>query len=223
MMYPPCSPWVGWYGPWAPPPMHFHPRWLGPAEGFGHGGYYVGDDCYGYVSHQQDNWTSSEENWMVQNSKPDGLISMKTAAAPSCQLEREALKDGSSTDQPGRSQGKTGPGSKSLANAKAKSDAGKASEEVAAEQNRVPEGRVETRIEAGTSSQQLPNQTVQFPKLDHLLSPASGQEKASRTITPGMTPTPCWYPLDLTHSQRRRIQQMRAQKMSTLMTSDRLS
>jgi hypothetical protein len=29
MMYAPCPPWVGWYGPWAPPLMHFHlVRWL---------------------------------------------------------------------------------------------------------------------------------------------------------------------------------------------------
>jgi hypothetical protein len=27
MMFPPCSPWVGWYSPWVPPPMHFHPGW----------------------------------------------------------------------------------------------------------------------------------------------------------------------------------------------------
>jgi hypothetical protein len=26
------------------PPMQFHLRWLGLAEGFGHEGYYVGDD-----------------------------------------------------------------------------------------------------------------------------------------------------------------------------------
>jgi hypothetical protein len=54
MMYPPRPPWAGWYGPWAPPPMHFDPGWSGPIDGFGHGGYYVGDDHYGYVSHQQD-------------------------------------------------------------------------------------------------------------------------------------------------------------------------
>jgi hypothetical protein len=37
MMYPPCHPWVGWYGPWASPPMHFHPGWSVPTEGFGYG------------------------------------------------------------------------------------------------------------------------------------------------------------------------------------------
>jgi hypothetical protein len=53
MMYLPC-PRAGWYRPWAPPPMHFHPGWSGSAEEFGHGGYYIGDSCYGHVSHQQD-------------------------------------------------------------------------------------------------------------------------------------------------------------------------
>jgi hypothetical protein len=38
MICPPCTPLVGWYGPWTPPPLHFHrmartywgfwPRWL---------------------------------------------------------------------------------------------------------------------------------------------------------------------------------------------------
>jgi hypothetical protein len=54
MMYPPCPPWAGWYGPWTLSPMHFHPGWSGPAEDFGHGGYYTGDDCYGSVDHQHD-------------------------------------------------------------------------------------------------------------------------------------------------------------------------
>jgi hypothetical protein len=42
------------YGSWAPPPMYFHPGWSGHAEGFGHGGYYIGDEHYGSVGHQQD-------------------------------------------------------------------------------------------------------------------------------------------------------------------------
>jgi hypothetical protein len=32
--------------------MHFHPGWSGPAEDFGHGGYYTGDDRYENVGHQ---------------------------------------------------------------------------------------------------------------------------------------------------------------------------
>jgi hypothetical protein len=66
-------------------------------------------------------------------------------------------------------------------------------EEVTAEQNKVPRAKIETRIEAGTSSWQPQNWTVRFPKLIAL--------------------APRWYPPGLTHSQRRRIQQMRAQKL----------
>jgi hypothetical protein len=54
MMYPPCPPWARWYEPWAPPLMHFHLGWSGPAEGFGHGGYYAGDGRYRSVGRQQD-------------------------------------------------------------------------------------------------------------------------------------------------------------------------
>jgi hypothetical protein len=52
MIFPPCPPWAGWYGPWVPPLMHFNLGWLGPAQGFGHGGYYVGEGCYRHISHQ---------------------------------------------------------------------------------------------------------------------------------------------------------------------------
>jgi hypothetical protein len=62
IMYPPCPPWVGWYRPWALPPMHFHPGWLGPSEGFGHGGYYAGDGHYGSISHQQSRRNLRQEN-----------------------------------------------------------------------------------------------------------------------------------------------------------------
>jgi hypothetical protein len=51
MIYPPCPPWTGWYGPWAPLSMHFHLGWSGSAKGFGHGGYYAADGRYEYVGH----------------------------------------------------------------------------------------------------------------------------------------------------------------------------
>jgi hypothetical protein len=82
MMYPPCPPWAGWYGQWAPPPVPFHPRWSGHAEGFGYGGSYVGDGCYGYVGHQQDTGAIGHENWTVQNAKPDHPVSQGAATAP---------------------------------------------------------------------------------------------------------------------------------------------
>jgi hypothetical protein len=53
---------VGWYGPWTLSPMHFHPRWLGPAEGFDHGGYYIGDVRYGSVDHQKGRKALRQEN-----------------------------------------------------------------------------------------------------------------------------------------------------------------
>jgi hypothetical protein len=62
MMYLPYPPWAGWYGPWTPPPTHFHPRWSGPVEGFGHGGYYTGDGYYGSIGHQQGRMAPRQEN-----------------------------------------------------------------------------------------------------------------------------------------------------------------
>jgi hypothetical protein len=90
---------------------------------------------------------------------------------------------------------------------------GKGPEEVATEQDRTLEVKTETKTEAGTSLQQSPNRTVWFPKLDHPVSPGSRQKEASRTIEPGTAPTPCSCLPGLMPSQRRRIQQMRAQKM----------
>jgi hypothetical protein len=66
MMYPPCPPWAGWYRPWTPPPMHFHPAWSGPTEGFAHGGYYTGDDCYGYVGYHR---TGGPEDRKIRQSR----------------------------------------------------------------------------------------------------------------------------------------------------------
>jgi hypothetical protein len=45
-------------------------------------------------------------------------------------------------------------------NDKAKPDVEKCPEEVAVEQNRVPEEKTETKTKVETSSQQLPNQTI---------------------------------------------------------------
>jgi hypothetical protein len=49
-----------------PPPMHFHPGWLGPADDFGHGGFYTGDDRYRNVGQQ----TGLEAS---KTGKPDSL------------------------------------------------------------------------------------------------------------------------------------------------------
>jgi hypothetical protein len=52
-----------------------HPGWLGPAQGFGHEGYYIGDDRYRHNGHQQDRKASGQENQTVQNAKPDHPVS----------------------------------------------------------------------------------------------------------------------------------------------------
>jgi hypothetical protein len=119
-------------------------------------------------------------------------------------------------DEPGRSQGRTGPKSETSAIDDAKTDVEKSSEEVATEQDMIPMVKAETKIEVGISSQWPPNQTiwfpkpdhsrrlpnliVRFPKPDHLVSPGSGQKKASRTTMPGTAPTPHWCPIGLTPS-----------------------
>jgi hypothetical protein len=94
-----------------------------------------------------------------------------------------------------------------------KPDDEKGPEEVAAEQDMVLGAEAKIMTEAGTSSQQPPNQTVQFPKLDHSVSSGSGQKGMSRTTVPETAPAPRWCPPGLTSSQRRRIQWMRAHKM----------
>jgi hypothetical protein len=151
MMYPPCPPWAGWYGPWSPLPMPFHPGWSEPAEGFGYGGFYVGDGG-----------APGQENRTVWNAKPDHLVSKGPARAPGCRHEQDTLKGGLSAYQPESSRGRTGPRSESLIDSKANPDTEKILEEVAAEQNRVLEAKAETRTGAGTSSWWPPNRTVQF-------------------------------------------------------------
>jgi hypothetical protein len=82
MVYPPCPPWAGWYGPWASSSMPFHPGRSGHAEGFGFGGFYAGDGHYGHVGHQQDRGAPRQENRTVQNAKSDHPVSQGAAAAP---------------------------------------------------------------------------------------------------------------------------------------------
>jgi hypothetical protein len=74
-----------------------------------------------------------------------------------------------------------------------------------AEQDKAQGEKMETRTKVGASSKQLPNWTVWFPKMNHLVSPGSEQKRTSRTTAPGMALTPHWCPSGLTPSQRRRI------------------
>jgi hypothetical protein len=88
--------------------MYFHPGWSGPTQDFGHGGYYVGDNHYGHVGHQQDRKASSQENWIVRNAKLNHPVSQEGIVAPDRYHELEASKSGSSTDQSGAARGKQG-------------------------------------------------------------------------------------------------------------------
>jgi hypothetical protein len=76
-------------------------------------------------------------NQIAQNSKPDHPISSKTTIVPGHQHKQGAPKDGSSADELGSSQGRTGPRSETSANNEVKPNTKKIPEEVAAEQNRV--------------------------------------------------------------------------------------
>jgi hypothetical protein len=191
MTYPHCPPWVGWYRPWAPPPMHFHPGWSGHAEGFGHGDYYTIDGRYEYISHEHDRRASGQERRTVRNAKLNHLVSPNTDS----QRKRGAPNDGSPADESRSDQRQKGSRNEASANEEAKPNVEKGPKEVSAEQDRVSEVKAETKKETGTNSQRPPNRTVQFPQPDH---PVSGQREASKTTTPGTTPVPHWCPPGLT-------------------------
>jgi hypothetical protein len=134
--------------------MHFYPGWSGPSEGFGHRGYYVGDGCYRRVGHHQDTRTPGQENQMVRNPKPEGLVSPKTTAVPNQQKKWWVPKDGASASRSGGSQDQMGLRSKaSTNNNKAKPVVEKGLGEVAAELNRVLEEKTKAKTEAKTNSQ----------------------------------------------------------------------
>jgi hypothetical protein len=67
--------------------------------------------------------------------------------------------------------------------------------------------------EEGIDQARSRDQFAAVAKPDHPVSLGSGQRNASRITTPRMAPTPHWCPPVLTPSQRRKIQQMRAQKL----------
>jgi hypothetical protein len=213
MMYPPCPPWAGWYGPWTTLLMHFHPGRSEPAQGFGHEVFYAGDGRYGHIGHQQDRRVAGHETQTVQNAKSDHPVSQEAVVAPGRQHKLETSKSGSSPDQSGGSQGQTRPRSKTSTIGEAKPEVEGNLVEATLEQNKVLGKNTETRTEVGTSSWPPQNRTVRFPNLDHPFSVAPGQKQPSRTAAPGTAPAPRRCPPGLTPSQRRRIQQMRAQKM----------
>jgi hypothetical protein len=71
-------------------------------------------------------------------------------------------KDGSSADGPGGSQDQIGSRSKTSANNEEKLSLEGGPEGDASEINKARGEKIETRIEVRTSSQQLPNQSIQF-------------------------------------------------------------
>jgi hypothetical protein len=139
--------------------MHFHLRWSGHDQGFGHGGNYAGDGCYGHVSHQQGREVSEQENRTIWNAKSDHLVSQEAATTLGHQHEQRTPSE-PHVDQLGGNQEKIGPESESSANGEVKPDAETNPEEVAAQQTRVPEVKTETRTDVGTGSWRLQNRTI---------------------------------------------------------------
>jgi hypothetical protein len=113
----------------------------------------------------------------------------------------------------GGNQDQIGPRSGTSIEDEVKTDMEKGPEEVAAKQNKAQGKEIDIRAKAVASSQQQPNRIVQFGKPDHLISPGFVQKGVSKSSAPGITLAPRWCPPGLTHSQRRRIQWMRAQKL----------
>jgi hypothetical protein len=111
MKYPPCSPWEGWYSPWTPPPMQFHLGWLGPAGGFCHRGYHIGDGHYRGVVQQQ----IRQKNQTIWNAKPDHPVSPKTIETPE-QPHKQSVQRMEDARSFGGSQDQEGPKSETLAN-----------------------------------------------------------------------------------------------------------
>jgi hypothetical protein len=101
----------------------------------------------------------------------------------------------SSVDGSGGNQDQTGPKSETSVCDEAKHYLEKGLEEVAEKRNKAQGEETEIRVKAVASSQQQPNQTVQFGKFDYPVSPGLVQKVVSQ-----------WCPPGLTHSQRRRIQ-----------------
>jgi hypothetical protein len=137
----------------------------------------------------------------------DHSISQEAGIAAGHQQEQRAPNE-PPVDQLGGSQENTRPCSESSANGEAKLDV--KPEEAVVEQSKVPGVKMKTRTEVGTSSRHPQNRIVRFPKPDHPISAASNQKPPSRTTVPGTALAPHWGPPDLTPSQRRRIQRMRA-------------
>jgi hypothetical protein len=143
MMYPP---WVGWYGPWTPPPMHFHLGWLGLASGFGHRGYHTRDGHYTSVGQQQ----TRQANRTIQNAKPDHLVPPETTEAPG-QPHKQSMRGSEDARRSGGNRDQTGPRSETSADDEAKHSTTKVLEEIAEKQNKAQGEEIDIRAEAVVS------------------------------------------------------------------------
>jgi hypothetical protein len=72
-----------------------------------------------------------------------------------------------------------------LANEEAKHNTEKGPEGIVAKKKKAQGEKIETRSEVRTNSQQLLNWIIQFPKLDHPVSPDSKQRGLSGLPCPG--------------------------------------
>jgi hypothetical protein len=113
---------------------------------------------------------------MVRNPKSEGPISLKATVAPGEQRKHWVPKDVSSANGSRGNQGQTGPRSEASANGdKAKLDALKSPEVVAAKQVKAQGKKPEASAEAEASSQQLPNWTIWFHQV---------QDRRGRRVLP---------------------------------------
>jgi hypothetical protein len=84
--------------------MPFHSGWSGPAKGFGYGGYYVGDNRYGHIGHQQDIGILRLENWMVWFPRKQQQLLVagmrrSTEGCTLCQSTREQSREDRAEEQ----------------------------------------------------------------------------------------------------------------------------
>jgi hypothetical protein len=126
-------------------------RWLGPTEGFGNGGYYIGEGHYGSIGHQQGRKAPRQKNWTVQNDKLDHPVPLKTTEAPGEPHKQSVwgLKDAWGL---GGNQDQTRPRSETSANDEVKHDTEKGPEEVAIKQNKAKGEETEIKGEVVASA-----------------------------------------------------------------------
>jgi hypothetical protein len=156
--------------------MHFHSGWSWLAEGFGHGGYYAGDDRYRSVDHQQDRNAPRQENQIVRNVKPDHPVSPEATTASGQQHKQWVPEAVSSANGSGAIKIRQGRGVGLRSMMKRSTSCRKGLEEIAEKQNKAQGKETKIKADAVSSFQQQPNRKVWFGKPDHSISPGSVQK-----------------------------------------------